>query len=159
MKPVNDAIRRNSTEIKNLIKSLNLCKTCIINDWEMTISDPTKFDMRVILNHIIPFDYITAYRGSTAYDPMYVNKIYYTFDVYFGYDQKASRWNWFRYICPSLKFAKSFINDYSEFIKNNAEDKEGFLAFNIFKDKYIRLAKSHFKNWLLTVEDPNKFNK
>lgn len=157
MKPVNDGIRRNSEEIKNLFKSLHLDKACLVNEWETTIPDPTNHDMRVVLNHIVPLDYITAYTGKCAYNPVYVNKIYYMFDVYFGYNHKDSKWNRFKYICPSLKYAKEFINDYSVFIKHNSENFEGFIAFDAFRDKYIRLAKGHFKNWLLSLDDNNMF--
>lgn len=73
MKPVNDGIRRNSEEIKNLFKSLNLDKACLVNEWETTIPDPTNHDMRVVLSHIVPLDYITAYTGTCAYNPVYVN--------------------------------------------------------------------------------------
>ena len=156
MMPVNDGIRRNSEEIKNLFKSLNLDKACLVNDWETTIPDPTNYDMRVILSHIIPLDYISAYTGSCASNPVYVNKIYYTFDVYFGYNHKECKWNWFKYICPSMNYAKAFINDYNEFIKHNSENVAGFNAFNVFRDKYIRLAKGHFKNWFISL-DNNKF--
>lgn len=157
MKPVNDGIRRNSEEIKNLFKSLNLDKACLANEWETTIPDPTNHDMRVIISHIVPLDYISAYTGTCAYNPVYVNKIYYTFDVYFGYNHRECKWNWFKYICPSLKHAKAFINDYSDFIKHNSENGAGFIAFDAFRDKYIRMAKGHFKNWLLSLDDNNKF--
>lgn len=157
MKPVNDGIRRNSEEIKNLFKSLHLDKACLVNYWETTISDPSKHDMKVVINHIVPLDYITVYTGTRAYNPVYVNKIYYTFDVYFGYNHKDCKWNWFKYICPSMKYAKAFIYDYSDFIKHNSENDAGFKAFDTFKDKYIRLAKGHFKNWLLSLDDNKKF--
>ena len=147
MKPVNDGIRRNSQTIKDLFKSLNL-KACLINEWETTIADPTEYDLRVVVNHIVPLDYLTSLNGSMSYSPKYIDKIYYTFDVYFGYDHDKSQWNWFRYICPTMKHAKSFIEDYNQFRKTEFRECE----FEAFKDKYIRLAKGHFKNWIMSVD-------